>query len=37
MGRLRARGCGVRPDVLSVDEAFREITALLGQAGGGGR
>lgn len=37
MGRLRARGCGVRPDVLSVDEAFREITALLGQATGGGR
>ena len=37
MGRLRARGCGVRPDVLSVDEAFREITALLGQATEGGR
>ena len=37
MGRLRARGCGVRPDVLSVEEAFREIAALLGQATGGGR
>jgi len=37
MGRLRARGCGVRPDVLSVDEAFREITALLGRSAGGGR
>ncbi|MCK7504890.1 MAG: ATP-binding cassette domain-containing protein [Desulfobacterales bacterium] len=30
MGRLRAQGCGVRPDVLSVEEAFREITALIG-------
>ena len=37
MGRLRAQGCGVRPDVLSVDEALREISALLGQAKGGGR
>jgi biotin transport system ATP-binding protein/energy-coupling factor transport system ATP-binding protein len=37
MGRLRAQGCGVRPDVLSVDEAFREITALLGRAAGGSR
>jgi len=37
MGRLRDRGCGVRPDVLSVDEALREITALLGQATGGSR
>ena len=37
MGRLRARGCGVRPDVLSVDEAFREISALLGYSTGGGR
>ena len=37
MGRLRAQGCGVRPDVLSVDEAFREIAALLGRAAGGGR
>lgn len=37
MGRLRARGCGVRPDVLSVDEAYREISALLGHSTGGGR
>ncbi len=37
MGRLRAQGCGVRPDVLSVDEAFREITALVGARTGGGR
>ena len=36
MGRLLAQGCEVRPDVLSVDEAFREISALLG-AGTGGR
>jgi ABC-type multidrug transport system ATPase subunit len=37
MGRLRAQGCGVRPDVLSVEEAFREITALIGSGTGGGR
>ena len=37
MGRLRAKGCGVRPDVLSVDEAFREISALLGHSTGGSR
>jgi energy-coupling factor transport system ATP-binding protein len=29
MWRLRAQGCGVRQDVLSVDEAFREISALI--------
>jgi ABC-type sulfate/molybdate transport systems ATPase subunit len=37
MGRLRAQGCAVRPDVLSVEEAFREITALIGSGTGGGR
>jgi ABC-type hemin transport system ATPase subunit len=37
MGRLRAQGCDVRPDVLSVEEAFREITALIGMGTGGGR
>jgi biotin transport system ATP-binding protein/energy-coupling factor transport system ATP-binding protein len=29
MWRLRAQGCGVRQDVLSVEEAFREISALI--------
>jgi energy-coupling factor transporter ATPase len=37
MGRLRAQGCEVRPDVLSVEEAFREISALVGTGTGGGR
>ena len=37
MGRLRAQGCEVRPDVLSVEEAFREISALVGTDTGGGR
>jgi biotin transport system ATP-binding protein/energy-coupling factor transport system ATP-binding protein len=37
MGRLRAQGCGVRPDVLSVEEAFREISALIKTGTGGGR
>lgn len=37
MGRLRALGCEVRPDVLSVEEAFREISALVGTGTGGGR
>jgi energy-coupling factor transporter ATPase len=37
MGRLRAQGCGVRPDVLSVEEAFREITTLIKAGTGGGR
>ena len=37
MGRLRAQGCGVRTDVLSVEEAFREISALIGTGTGGGR
>lgn len=36
MGRLRAQGCEVRPDVLSVEEAFREISALVGTGTGGG-
>lgn len=35
MGRLRAQGCEVRPDVLSVEEAFREISALVGTGTGG--
>jgi len=37
MGRLRALGCEVRPDVLSVEEAFQEISALVGTGTGGGR
>jgi len=37
MWRLRAQGCEVRPDVLSVEEAFREISALVGTGTGGGR
>ena len=37
MVRLRAQGCEVRPDVLSVEEAFREISALVGTGTGGGR
>jgi len=37
MVRLRAQGCEVRPDVLSVEEAFREISALVGTDTGGGR
>jgi len=37
MWRLRAQGCEVRPDVLSVEEAFREISALVGEGTGGGR
>jgi len=37
MARLRAQGCEVRPDVLSVEEAFREISALVGTDTGGGR
>jgi energy-coupling factor transporter ATP-binding protein EcfA2 len=37
MGRLRAQGCGVRTDVLSVEEAFREISALIGTGTGDGR
>jgi len=37
MARLRAQGCEVRPDVLSVEEAFREISALVGTGTGGGR
>jgi ABC-type multidrug transport system ATPase subunit len=34
MWRLRAQGCGVRPDVLSVEEALREISALLAAGAG---
>lgn len=37
MGRLREKGCSVRPDVLSVDEAFHEISALIERGMGGGR
>jgi energy-coupling factor transporter ATPase len=37
MWRLRVLGCGVRQDVLSVEEAFREISALIGTGTGGGR
>jgi energy-coupling factor transporter ATPase len=35
MWRLREQGCGVRPDILSVDEAFHEISSLLGTGTGG--